>query len=152
MATESQKGSFLRQPIPVSDQQHTLLTVAHTVVCLGVVSASALHQIPSVPSPQQLSSDKPPTAPTPQQAADYTQLLLSVSAPHQSQHNLFLVIAAYPPPKLLFSRKGAHAPLPSRVSASLRSIPLLSLRNGQALDCIHPTFNTSNYQVFLRKP
>ena len=35
-------------------------------------------------------------------------------------------------------RKGAAAPLPSRVSASLRSIPPLSLRKGQALDCIHP--------------
>jgi hypothetical protein len=37
-----------------------------------------------------------------------------------------------------YLRKGAAAPLLSRVSASLRSIPPLSLRNGQALDCIHP--------------
>jgi hypothetical protein len=42
---------------------------------------------------------------------------------------------------ILNSRTGAAAPLPSRVSASLRSIPPLSLRSGQALDCIHPAGN-----------
>jgi hypothetical protein len=39
------------------------------------------------------------------------------------------------------ARKGAAAPQKSRVSASLRSIPPLSLRNGQALDFFHPFLN-----------
>jgi hypothetical protein len=51
-----------------------------------------------------------------------------------------------------YLRKGAAAPLLSRVSASLRSIPSLTLRNEQALDCIHPAGKTSTYQGFLRKP
>jgi hypothetical protein len=35
-------------------------------------------------------------------------------------------------------RKGAAAPQNSRVSASLRSLPPLPLRKGQALDFFHP--------------
>jgi hypothetical protein len=49
-------------------------------------------------------------------------------------------------------RKGAAAPLLSRVSASLRSIPSLTLRNEQALDCIHPAGQESTYRAFCESP
>src|SRR5918992_1251594 len=49
------------------------------------------------------------------------------------------------------ARKGAHAPQKSRVSASLRSIPPLPLRNGQALDFFHPALK-KQVSGFLRKP
>ena len=43
-------------------------------------------------------------------------------------------------PTFFSCKKGAAAPQESRVSASLRSIPPLSLRNGHALDFFHPAF------------
>jgi hypothetical protein len=49
------------------------------------------------------------------------------------------VVSSHPHSKQM-QGKGAAAPLKSRVCASLRSTPPISLRSGQALDFIHPAF------------
>src|SRR5918999_1037464 len=107
--------------------------------------------MPLVSFPQPLSADRLPKEPSPQQAADCTQLPGFPSAPHQCQRTLSRVVAAYSPPKVSFLRKGAAAPQKSRVSASLRSTSPLSLRSGHALDCFHPAYK-STYRAFSESP
>jgi hypothetical protein len=89
-------GCFM---IPASGQRHTPLSAAHTAGCPGAVSAPVHHSALPLSFPQRLSGDRSPTAPSPQQAVDYTLPRRSLSAPHQCQHTLSVVVAASPPPK-----------------------------------------------------
>src|ERR671914_645255 len=66
--------------ILVSFPRHNPRTAAHTAGCPGAVSAP-----PAVPFPQPTSGGRSPTAPTRQQAVDYTKLLVSPSVPRQYQ-------------------------------------------------------------------
>jgi hypothetical protein len=123
----------------VSAQPHTPLGAAHTAVYLGAFSVPRFHQLLLVSFLQLSSGDTLPTAPSPQQAVDYTQPLLSLSALQQCQRRLSVVIAAYLSPKPFFKERGCR---PSEVKGLLRqslirSIPPLSLRNGHALDFFH---------------
>jgi hypothetical protein len=135
-------------PTPASGQRHSQLTAAHTAGYLGAVCAAVHHWVALLSSPQPLSVDRPPTVPIHQQATDYTFLLRSLSELPQCRHTLSAVVAASLSSTLLSQsvvyqqgRKGAAAPQKSRVCASLRSLPPLSLRNGQALDFFHPACN-----------
>jgi hypothetical protein len=147
----------VRKPTALAaSPRHTPRSAAHTAVCPRSVCAAGHHWVALLPFPQLSSAGRFPTAPTPQQAADYTQLRRSLSALPQRLRTLPVVVAAYCHSKALFfsvyevfsktarhghkQRKGAAAPQKSRVSASLRSIPPLSLRNGQALDFFHPAY------------
>src|SRR5918992_2455773 len=121
-------------PDPAAFPGHTARTAGH--IAGYPVSVP---QFPAVvPSPRLSSVDRLPAAPNPQQAAHYRLLRRSLSALQQYQRRLSGVVAAYSTPNVSFSRKGAHAPQNSRVSAALRSNPPLSLRIGQALDFFHP--------------
>src|ERR671919_553736 len=71
---------------PASFQQYNPRTAAHTAGCPGAVSAP-----PAVPFPQPTSVDRPPTAASRQQAADYTLLLRVTVRPSQWQGTLFLL-------------------------------------------------------------
>jgi hypothetical protein len=84
----------------VFSPQHSPPCAAHTVGCL-VFSAPVHYRLLFLSFLQLLLGDRSPTVPSRQQAVDYTLLCLSVSAPHQSQRRLSVVVAAHSPPNLV---------------------------------------------------
>src|ERR687895_2124456 len=108
--------------------------------------------MPLVSFPQPLSADRLPKEPSPQQAADCTQLPGFPSAPHQCQRTLSRVVAAYSPPKVSFLRKGANAPQKSRACPLRSDSGEVDRSEAETLDFFHPPFKTSTYRAFSESP
>jgi hypothetical protein len=90
-----------------SSQAHTQRTAAHTAGCPVF---AALRQLPGSSFPQLSSADRPPTAPSPQQAVDYRLLRQSLSALPQHQRRChFCLLHAF-----LQNRTGDHFTLLTR--------------------------------------
>jgi hypothetical protein len=157
MATKAQKGSFLRKPTPASGQQHTQLTAGHSAGCPRSVGPALHPRVALLSFPQVLSTELLPTAPTPQQAADYTFLLRSPSALQQCRRRLSLVIAAYLPPKLspssVYQEGGKGLPPLRSQGSPLCSDPFLRCRFGmdKPLTSFTPLYK-STYRAFCESP
>jgi hypothetical protein len=142
---------------PASGRPHTLLSAAHTAVCLGAFAAPRSHSLLLMSCPQLLSGDRLPTVPSRQQATDCRMKCLSLPAPHQCQRMMSVVVVAYPPPKpclsVVYQEEGKGPPPLRSQGSPLRSDPFLRYRCGvdKPLTSFTPLVR-SNYRAFSESP